>query len=182
MAVDQHEDQQTRGDEMTPSEFLETILDPGLAWCGALPGWKIPFDPRASVLLLAIAGQESDWQDIAQYGGGPARGPWQFEDEACGEVLVNSASSVMAHAACTALSIKPTETAVYQALIGNPNLAVAFARLNLWCDPNSLPAAGDMAAAYACYLRVWRPGAPSYSRWETVYPAALASIQGTPTS
>ncbi len=63
---------------MTPAEFVTTVLDSGAAWCETVPGWHIPFDVRARVLMLAIAGQESAWKYRAQVGG-PARGFWQFE-------------------------------------------------------------------------------------------------------
>jgi len=163
---------------VTPSAFLSSFLIPGLQWCSQVPGWKIPSDPRATLFLLAAAGQESDWQDIAQYGGGPGRGPWQDEPETCGEILGNSASTAMALAVCDALSISPTQTAVWSHIIvaSDMVLATAFARLDLWCDPFALPSYGNLEDCYDTYIRVWQPGLPSLSRWKTVYPQALAAM------
>ncbi len=44
---------------MSPDEFVATVLEPGIAWCKAVPAWNVPFNDRANALLLAIAGQES---------------------------------------------------------------------------------------------------------------------------
>lgn len=165
---------------MTPQVLLKTVLDPGLAWCEALPGWIIPSDDRARLELLAIAGQESDWRDIQQYGGGPARGPWQFEEGACRLTLINASSGDMARAACATLKIAPTAAAVYGALIAEARLAVAFARLYLWCDPNPLPAVTSSGDGWETYLRVWRPGAPRVDDWISVWTAARDAVLTPP--
>lgn len=160
---------------MTPADFLTTILVPGLTWLTETVGPKPPASPEARLLLLAIAGQESGWQNIAQSGGGPGRGPWQFEPETCRELMFNPASDFMFDKICMALNVVPSRC--YVSLMSQPNfnLAVSLARLDLWCDPHALPPYGDEDAAWTAYLRIWRPGAPSRDRWATVYPEALAA-------
>ena|ERR1700723_3183061 len=169
--------------------FLKSTLDPGIAWCKSLPGWNIPFDPRARLMQLVIPGQESLWSNVPQSGGGPARDPYQQEPETISEILNNPASTAMAHLVATQLYLKPDEATVYAHLIVDPFLAVAFARLDLWCDPHPLPAVGDEAGALSCYVRVWRPGAISRggarakaaeTRFHTNYQAALAAVRAAP--
>lgn len=164
---------------MTPAEFVATVLDPGLAWCAKLPGWKIPSDDRARVLLTAISGQEANWTDRVQSGNGPAHGLFQFERRGgVAGVLSDDVTSTDAYRACAASSVTDTSLAVWQALAlpAHDTLAVAFARLLLWSDVAPLPAVGDEKGAYAYYLRLWRPGAPDSARWAIRYPQAKAAI------
>lgn len=161
---------------MTPAAFLATILDPGLAWCAALPGWRIPASDRARVLLLAIAGQESDWRDIQQFGDGPGAGPWQFEPETISEILHNPASRDMALAVCRAVYLVPVAASLHVHIIADPNLAVAFARLDLWCDAAPLPPLFSSYDAWESYLRIWRPGTPRPDRWEAIWEGARDAV------
>lgn len=156
--------------------FNAAYLAPSLAWFAPVCP-TVPVTPAARLLLLAIAGQESNWKDVAQTGG-PARGPFQFEPEACSGVLANSATTNKALVVCALLNIHPSGSIVYHALIGNPRLATAFARLYLWADPHPLPPVGDEEAAWNCYVRTWRPGKPSRTRWSLAYPDALEVIVG----
>ena len=166
---------------MTPDLFLTQTLVPGLSWLttviGNKPGagpWQN--DARGRLVLCAVSGQESNWADVAQDGSGVARGPFQTQENDCADILFNPASEQMMLKVCTALKITPTPPAIYDAILANPaTLAVALARLNLWCDPDPLPAYGDEGAGWECYARVWRPGAPSRERWSVVYPQALAA-------
>jgi hypothetical protein len=162
---------------MNAPEFLSSILEPGIAWCEKLPGWTIPFDDRARVLMIAIAGQESGWQNIAQGGGGPGRGPWQFETETCTEVIKNPASAKMALIANEAAGLSVHGT-TYDSLISKPDLAVAFARLDLWCNPSPLPAVDWIEDAWKYYLATWRPGKPRLDDWPANYEAAVAAVKG----
>lgn len=164
---------------MTPAEFVATVLDPGLAWCAKLPGWKIPSDDRARVLLTAISGQEANWTARIQGGIGPARGLFQFErGGGVAGVLNDDATGLLAEQACRVSNVPINSIAVWQALAlpAHDNLAVAFARLLLWSDVAPLPQVGDEKGAYAYYLRLWRPGAPDSARWIVRYPQAMAAI------
>jgi len=175
---------------MTPASFLQTILISGLQFMtttlGPKPGITINWenDDQARLLLSAIAGQESNWQNISQGDGGPGRGFFQDEPETCGEVLDNTVSSAMMHRICAALDIPATESAVYASLLANPRLQVALGRLDLLCDPYALPTYGDAAGALETYIRVWGPGAiteggsraeAERTRWTGNYAAALAA-------
>lgn len=158
---------------MTPGDFLKDILAPGLAWFEQNVGFVPPASREARLLLLAIAGQESNWENVAQGGGGPGRGPWQFEPETCREILFNPATEAMATKVCMALNVVPSRS--YDALMIYPNLAVAFGRLDLWANPHPLPPYGNENAGYKYYLDTWRPGSPYRPRWAAVYPQALAA-------
>lgn len=168
---------------MNATEFVTTILNSGQAWCLALPGWHVPFDDRARVLLTAIAGQESNWAARVQSGNGPAHGFWQFERVGgVVGVLSNKASTQLAHNACDAAGIEcgGGSPAVWELLATEKgdHLATAFARLLLWTDANPLPDVHRINGAWDYYVRNWRPGKPSRARWAGVYPQAVAAVTG----
>lgn len=113
---------------------------------------------RAEAMLLAIGLQESLLIHRRQIGG-PARGLWQFETGGVRGVLTHPASRAPALLACATRVVDSTTAAVYAELERDDVLAAAFARLLLWTDPKPLPELGDADAAWALYLRTWRPGA-----------------------
>jgi hypothetical protein len=164
---------------MTPSEFLSQILDPGLKWCAALPGWYIISDDRVRVLMLAIAGQESSWKYRVQGGNGPAHSYWQ--DEMMGAVhgvLTHPASTALARVACEAAHVAPQAEPVWE-LFATPvgdHLAVAFARLLLLTDPTPLPVLGAVQPAASYYRRNWRPGKYRPNDWPGNYASALHAV------
>lgn len=163
---------------MTPTAFREMILDPGLAFLANATDLRS--DDRACVLLMAIAGQESERQWRRQIGG-PARGFWQFERSGgVRGVLTHHATAARAVKLCAALAIPPDEATVYEALAWSDHLAVGFARLLLWSDPRALPSVGtDPAsrdAAWSYYERNWRPGKPRPEKWSANWVAAAEAI------
>lgn len=131
--------------------------------------WNIP----ARVLLIAIAGQESDWDGRLQVDG-PARGYWQFESEAVASIVANAKAGPKIAQVCGALDIPVTN--IYEAIAWNDTLAAMMARLLLWLDPTPLPAVGDVNGAYAYYLRNWRPGAQRPNNWPIVYQDAETAL------
>jgi hypothetical protein len=164
---------------MNAVDFNAQYLEPSLLWLHkTVPG--LPLGAEVQVLLLAIAGQESAWQNIGQSGGGPGRGPFQFEPETCLEILNNVATSRPAEIVCAALSVAPTEGAVYSQIIAQPSLATAFARLDLYANPRPLPQLGDRQGAWLYYMDTWRPGKPRPDDWPVNYQAALAAITKEP--
>jgi hypothetical protein len=168
---------------MTPSDFLTTVLMPGIAWCQTIPGWRAPFNDRAILELTAISGQEANWTDRIQSGNGPAHGLFQFERRGgVAGVLGDIATNPMAIAACRAAGVATNSTAVWGAFAtaAGDHLSVAFARLLLWSDPSPLPAVGDEEGGWIAYQINWRPGAPSRERWSTVYPQAMAATGFNP--
>ena len=159
---------------MTPAQFLETILDPGLAFLARATGMA-PND-TARLLLLAIAGQESGWEARRQKPQPIARGFWQFErGGGVRGVLNHPASAHRAEQLCAALSIPSDEATVYEALAWSDHLATGFARLLLWTDPLPLPT--DQQGGWDAYARMWRPGAPRPETWPDRYTAACAAIR-----
>lgn len=160
---------------MTPSGFLTTVLVPGLTWLSSVLGPKPPASREARLLLLAIPGIESGYENIRQEDNGPAVGYFQDESETCSEVIANPAANLKMHLVCADLKIPPNGMAIYGSLLGSPDLQVAMSRMVLWCDPYPLPAYGDEGAAWHRYVSVWRPGKPRQRDWPPVYAAALAA-------
>lgn len=158
------------------SSVLRVITDSAINPALALlpPGMD---SVKARVMLLAIGLQESRFEHRRQIGG-PARGFWQFE-RGGGVVGVLSHASSKAHALriCEARGVKPIAADVYEALDDDDVLAAAFARLLLWTDPKALPDVGAAAAAWALYLRTWRPGKPHPRTWNDLYAKAVSEVQ-----
>jgi hypothetical protein len=159
---------------MTPRDFIATILDPGLAFLDRVGG--VGSDDRARLLLAAIAIEESGLAARLQ-APGPARGWWQMERAGGVRGVLNHPRSAIAAAKiCSELCIPADETTVYEAMAWSDLLSAAFARLLLWTDTAALPPAGSTDAAYAVYLRCWRPGKPSPKRWAGSYQQAMAAV------
>lgn len=153
---------------MKPGHFLTEVIEPGLQLLAEIGG-PAPSD-AARRMLLVIALQESGPKLAARYQGspaatpGPARGWWQFEQGGgVRGVLDHTASRAWAAQACEACEVVRQPAAVWRALEGHDVLACVFARLLLWTDPNPLPTREQ--AAWAYYLRNWRPGKPHASVW-----------------
>lgn len=168
---------------MTPEVFLPTVLVPGLHWLDQHLGAIPPDSPEARLVLLAIMGQESAWKFHIQSGNGPAHGYAQFEQGnprtrgGVTGVLMHPTTEELAKKVCAAAGVPADATRVWglMATAAGDNLSIAFARLLLWSDRHSLPDYGDEEGAWVCYIRNWRPGKPSRSRWATVYSQALAA-------
>lgn len=142
---------------MTPDLFLSTFLLPGLTWLESLLGATPPNSPEAQLSLLAWAGQETQWSNVAQIGGGPGRGPWQDEPETCLDVLTNPTTEHMALRVCVTLGVGAVGKAVWTNIIPKPLLSVAFSRLDLYADPEPLAAVGDAHGCLEAYKRIWGP-------------------------
>ena len=125
----------------------------------------------ATIMLLAIGLQESQFLHRRQIGGGPARGLWQFErGGGVHGVLRHQASAKLAAQVCANRGVEPTDQAVWEALEQDDVLAAAMARLLLWTDPKPLPT--YEAGGWDLYERVWRPGQPRPEKWSSNYQAA----------
>lgn len=161
---------------LSPDLLLTLFVTPTLKFLERRCG--IPVTAEAEVMVMAIAGQESNWQYRLQQGG-PARSFWQFESGGGVYGVVNHASTKdKIKTVCGALLIEPTQSAIYEAMAWNDLLAAAMARLLLFTDPNALPALGDEQGAWDLYLRVWRPGMPHPENWPRVYGMALDLVTG----
>jgi hypothetical protein len=137
----------------------------------------VPTDQRAELLMLAIASQESDALHRTQFGGGPARGLWQFErGGGVWGVMTHYTSAGQATTLLEARGIETTAEAAWRALERDDVLAAAFARLLLWTDPRPLPATDNEAGGWAYYLRTWRPGRPRQEKWPGAWRLARAAL------
>jgi hypothetical protein len=153
------------------------VIWPGLIFASDIAGRDLG-GAQAEVMLLAIAGQESNLAHRFQVHG-PARGFWQFErGGGLAGVLSHKATSMIMHEALDALAIEKGYEAVWAALPYSELLQVTAARCLLWTDPQPLPAVGDEQLAWAYYLRNWRPGKPNGHAWATHYRAALQAVRG----
>jgi len=126
---------------------------------------------EARVMLMAIPGQESNWDARAQHGG-PALSYYQFEKIGVDGVL--EAVPDWSRAVLAANDIPVAEA--HAAIQYHDPVATAFARLLLWSDPAPLPFVGDQAGAWDYYLRCWRPGKPDETRWPHCYQTAMEII------
>lgn len=162
---------------MTPTAFLDEVLDPGLHLLSEIA----PLRPTPPVrhLLLAIALQESALLTRRQVGG-PARGWWQFEGASggTGGVLRHPHTLPTAYALCQRLTIPVAPDTVFEALAWCDPLAVGFARLLLLPDPAPLPQPDNTEGAWQYYLRIWRPGKPHREAWTNNFGEAGTYTQG----
>ncbi len=154
---------------MTPAVFLQRIVDPGLKFLG------MPVTDSARVLVMTIAGQESEWRARRQIGG-PARSYWQFEKFG-GVAELFAVTPKQLATVCADLDIPYDVTTVFEAMAWNDTLACCMARLLIWQDPAPLPQVGDKQASWQYYLRNWRPGAPHPQAWSGFYDQALAAMR-----
>jgi len=157
---------------MSPKAFLARIFDP--AYAAATPLIGIPASQEARVLLMAIAGQESDWQARLQQGAPQyGRGFWQFESNGCSALATNATSEPKMTALLQGLAIPIVLPTIHEAIAWNDAMAVGMARLLLYCDPAPLPIVGDHEASWEMYVRCWHPGKPRPDDWPTNYDAAM---------
>jgi len=161
------------------SEILALAIRPALSLLP--PGLN---SIEALVMLLAIGLQESRFEARRQMGNGPARSFWQFElgtKESRGGVwgvYLHGASRPLLERLCAALKVPFTPQAIYAAMEHNDILAAGVARLMLFTDAQRLPAANDADAAWAAYLRIWRPGKPRPETWPAYHAQALQEVAG----
>lgn len=121
---------------------------------------------KARLLMLTITLQEADAIHRRQFGGGPAHGLWQFEEDgAVRGVLGHPSSRDFARAACSSLHIPPKKREVWEALAHSDVLAAVFARLLLWTSFQPLPEVDDMRGGWFYYAGLWRPGKPKPRKW-----------------
>lgn len=132
---------------------------------------------QASVQLLATGLQESRFEHRRQMGNGPARGFWQFErGGGVKGVMTHPASAAHMKSLCAARGVPFTAMDIWNALEFDDVIAAGTARLLYWTDPKPLPALGDAPAAWALYLRTWRPGKPHRETWDAYYAAAMREV------
>lgn len=170
---------------IAPAEALTEVVRPAL---DLLPNYLK--SPRAEVMLLAIALQESRlahrWQVVdAKNPGikGPARGLWQFERGSKASrggvwgVFMHHASHETLRLLCRDRDCNFEPYAIWAQLEHDDVLAAGVARLLLLTDPYPLPQPEDAAGAWALYAeRTWRPGKPHAGAWPANHAAARAAV------
>lgn len=115
---------------------------------------------------------------------GPAAGDYQFEPGGGIKGVLNFRTTrELAIGVCRARGVPATVNGVFDGIQVDPVLAAAFARLLYYTDPFALPAVGDEDAAWALYLRTWRPGAYERqpvelrAKWRKSYAEALKAYE-----
>jgi len=106
----------------------------------------------ACELLMGTAMQESRFEALHQYGGGPALGLWQMEPATAtyNWTWLNTKADIKA-------SVMKFVTGQNwnDQLVGNLYLACALARIDYYRQPAPLPAAGDLPAQAAYYKQYY---------------------------
>lgn len=129
--------------------------------------------PFARINQAAIGQQESGYLVRRQYGNGPARGYWQFEEGGGVKgVMEHKATAELARSVCHARSVPFVRRAVWEALETDDVLAAAFCRLLMWTDSGKLPT--TEADGWAMYARTWRPGRPHPDKWPASWKFGLS--------
>lgn len=129
--------------------------------------------PFARVNQATIGQQESGYLVRRQYGNGPARGYWQFEEGGGVKgVMEHKSTAELARSVCHARGVPFVRRAVWEALETDDVLAAAFCRLLMWTDSGKLPT--NEADGWAMYLRTWRPGKPHPDKWPASWKFGLS--------
>ena len=129
--------------------------------------------PFARVNQAAIGQQESGYLVRRQYGNGPARGYWQFEEGGGVKgVMEHKSTSELARSVCHARGVPFVRRTVWEALETDDVLAAAFCRLLMWTDSGKLPT--SEADGWAMYARTWRPGKPHPDKWPASWKFGLS--------
>ena len=127
----------------------------------------------ARVNQAAIGQQESGYLVRRQYGNGPARGYWQFEEGGGVKgVMEHKSTAELARSVCHARGVPFVRRAVWEALETDDVLAAAFCRLLMWTDSGKLPT--TEADGWAMYARTWRPGKPHPDKWPASWKFGLS--------
>lgn len=133
----------------------------------------------ARVIHAAIGYQETKYKTRVQYGNGPARSYWQFENgrlAAINGVLNHKSTAAIAKLVCSALGVAPERMAVWKAMETDDILGAAFARMLMYTDPFALPT--NQQDAWDMYAnRLWNPGKPHPDQWPTSWAFGLECVQ-----
>jgi hypothetical protein len=127
--------------------------------------------PEAKAMLMAIAMQESRWDERRQIHG-PARGFWQFEFGGVKGVLNHKASRPLIYSVLERLDYDHNPDTSYTAIEHNDVLAFAYARCLLWTLPQPLPLRTEVEEGWTQYVEAWRPGKPRPETWDEFYKQA----------
>jgi hypothetical protein len=160
---------------VTPETFNARVLQPGLVLVGEV--CAVPMTPEGAVLLLAIAGVESDWMARTQTGAPQlGRSYFMFEQNGVIALATNKVSEPLLTKLCAAIDVPMVLPTIHEAIAWCDPLACGMARLLVRTLAPPLPALGDEQGAYDQYIEGWRPGKPDRDRWSARYATALGII------
>jgi len=152
------------------------IVDPLKLVHSTLETLGAPFAGRdAECILLAIGLQESAFLTRRQ-DHGPAHGFWQFETEAVKDFVDNGEERLQQAVINTGLRLVSAELYTGITTADGDQAACIMARDLIFRDPAALPNIGDLNHAWHYYIRNWRPGKPSFNRWEHSYARAVVLL------
>jgi len=131
--------------------------------------------PEAKAMMIAIAMQESRWDERRQIGG-PARGFFQFELAGVRGVLNHKTSQPIICSVLDRLDYDYQPMTSFEAITHNDVLAFSYARCLLWTLPDPLPLRGEAGEGYRQYIESWRPGRPHRASWNKFFNDAWAIV------
>lgn len=135
--------------------------------------------PEANLMLHAIGMQETGFLTRIQYGNGPARSFWQFEEGGGVKGVLNHyVVGKYCKLVCDYFGIPHDKHAIWKAMETNDVLGACMARLLLYSSPKALPKLGEQQKAWDMYEDIWRPGKPHPDKWTANYAAALKEVKG----
>lgn len=161
--------------------LLESIMHEAVLPAYALLPPKMS-SPAASVMVLAIGLQESDFMYRRQLGNGPAVSFWQMEEGGgVHGVMFHPATHAFARHVAAARGVSWDQHAIYERLKSDDALGAAWARLLLYTDRAPLPGVhAEPEEAWQYYKRNWKPGKPHREKWDACHLAAIHQIVGDP--
>lgn len=134
--------------------------------------------PEATVALLSIGLQETKFLTRIQYGNGPARSFWQFEEGGGVKGVMNHHSvGKYCKLVCEYFNVPFDKHSIWKAMETNDVLGAVMARLLLYSSPKALPKVGDERGMWQMYLDNWRPGKPHPATWPDNYATALKELK-----
>lgn len=164
---------------MELSTVRNTILKPAYELLYLIAPDKKWHTPESDVELLTIGLQETGFLTRIQYGNGPARSFWQFEENGgVRGVMKHHVVGKWCKLVCSALGVPFDKRAIWKAMETNDVLGACMARLLLYSSPKALPKLAERQAAWDMYEDNWRPGKPHPEKWPAYYAAALKEVQG----
>jgi hypothetical protein len=134
--------------------------------------------------LVAIGLQESGMIETIQRGAGGkplltlARSWWQFERKGGVDEVVAHRQLGWCRTQILKMGYPLDAQALHFAMANDQRLGALMARGLLWIDP--APLADDEEAAWATYLRRWRPGKPHRERWGSNWREAGEAVARMP--
>lgn len=163
---------------MTPTEFYETVLVPGLNKTAKIAP-HLPRTRSLEVLMTSIAGEESNWTERVQISSGMAHSLFQIQENTINDIIENPASAELFVAGMDDFGMNVRTAKHLFDIMAEPKgdvLSVFLARLDLWCNPRPIPAHDLEGPLFQYYAETWRPAHANKKRWAVVFAEAIAVV------